>query len=105
MEQEVKEKIGAEKLREIAVKQRIDIAHPMELSYDDGYITYNVFVNGIEESDLNDTERRAVIQRVMRYYKNNPSKLRDLLQFFIKHEEYEICEKNFTQLGTFKIKI
>ena len=102
MEQEVK-KTGVEKLKEIAVSEPINIALPMDLVYKKAFVSGDIYINGIEEVDLTDTQKRAVIHRIMRFYKNNPYELRDLLRFFIKSQS-QWCESRGLR-KVFEVKI
>lgn len=82
----------------------------MNMIYSYGCTSNELSVNGIQEVDMTDGERKATIRRIMSWYENHPENLNGLLQYFIEAhaEDYDMskpCEQCGDVVTTFKLTI
>ena len=74
---------------------RISLFNPIELEYSYGCMANSLSLNGIEEIDLTDSERKHVIHKIFAWYRKHPEELNNLLQYFIEsnYTEYKYSDK------------
>ena len=83
----------------------------LNLVYSYGCTANELSINDINEIDLTDEERLIVIEKIFKWYKNNPQELNNLLQFFIEtqYDDYEStdepCQCCGDYISTFKMTI
>jgi hypothetical protein len=82
----------------------------MKLIYSYGCLANELSVNGIQEVDLTDKQRKEVINRIFQWYDNHPAALNNLLQYFIEThcDDYdctEPCECCGDMVTTYKMEI
>ena len=82
----------------------------MKLIYSYGCLANSLSVNGIQEIDLTDQQRKEVINRIFQWYKKHPEALNNLLQYFIEThcDDYdctEPCECCGDMVTTYKMEI
>lgn len=82
----------------------------MKLIYSYGCLANSLSVNGIQEIDLTDAQRKVVIHRIFAWYRKHPEALNNLLQYFIEThcDDYdctEPCECCGDMVTTYKMKI
>lgn len=75
-----------------------------------GYIADSLTVNGIQEVDLTDTQRKIVIHKVFMWYKKHPEVLNGLLKDFLElhsddYDYSEPCECCGDVVTTYKMEI
>lgn len=78
--------------------------------YSSGCINSELSVNGINEIDMTDKQRRIVMERIMSYYMEHLEQLNHLMIYFIEteHQDYESdgpCECCGDYTTTLKITI
>lgn len=67
----------------------IGLFKPMKMVYTFGCVANELSVNGINETDMTESQRKIIIHRLMMWYKKNPDKLNNLLQYFIESNAEE----------------
>ena len=84
-----------EKFMEFVEEPRISMFRPIKLEYSHGCMANSLSLNGIEEIDLTDNERKQVIHKIFSWYRKHPEELNNLLQYFIEsnYTEYERSDK------------
>lgn len=80
---------------EFVEEPRISMFRPIKLEYSYGCMANSLSLNGIEEIDLTDVERKQVIHKIFAWYRNHPEELNNLLQYFIEsnYTDYEHSDK------------
>ena len=66
----------------------------MNMIYSYGCTSNELSVNGIQEVNMTNGERKAIIHRIMNWYENHLENFNDLLQYFIEThaEDYDMSE-------------
>lgn len=84
-----------EKFMEFVEEPRISMFRPIKLEYSRGCMANSLSLNGIEEIDLTDDERKQVIHKIFAWYRKHPKELNNLLQYFIEsnYNDYQCSEK------------
>lgn len=98
------------KFKELVKDEPIGLTKPMELEYAYGCLANSLSVNGIQEVDLTDKQRKEVINRIFQWYDKHPDALNNLLQYFIEThcDDYdctEPCECCGDMVTTYKMEI
>lgn len=99
-----------DKFKEFVVDEPIGLLKPLELVYSYGCLVNELSVNGIQEIDLTDAQRKIVIHKIFMWYKKHPEALNGLLQYFIEThcDDYdctEPCECCGDMVTTYKMEI
>lgn len=103
-------KFNMEKFKEFVKDEPIGLTKPMSFEFTYGCIANSLTINGIEEADLTDAQRRNVIHRIFQWYRKHPEHLNPLLQYFVEthcddYEQSEPCEHCGDIITTFKLEI
>lgn len=99
-----------EKFMEHVVDEPIALFKPLNMIYSSGCMSNELSVNGISEIDMTNSQRKAIIHKIMMWYKKHPEELNDLLQYFIEThaDEYDmsdICEQCGDRVITYKMTL
>lgn len=83
---------------------------PLDMVYSSGCINSELSVNGINEIDMTDEQRRVVMERMMSYYMEHLESLNNLMVYFLEteYQDYDSfgpCECCGDYTTTFKITI
>lgn len=111
--EELKDNMGfnKEKFMEFVVEEPISMFNPMNMVYSYGCMSNELSVNGINEIDMTDSQRKNVIHKIFMWYRKHPEHLNNLLQYFIEahYDEYDCSDKPCECCGdvvtTFKLTI
>lgn len=103
-------KFNMEKFKQMVKDGPIGLTKPMSLEYSYGCLVNSLSVNGIQEIDLTDNQRKIVIHRIFSWYRKHPEHLNPLLQYFVEthcddYEQSEPCEQCGDCVTTFKMEI
>ena len=103
-------KFNMEKFKEFVKDEPIGLTKPMSFVFTYWCISNSLTINGIEEADLTDAQRRVVIHRIFQWYRKHPEHLNPLLQYFVEthcddYEQSEPCEQCGDIITTFKLEI
>lgn len=98
------------KFMEFVKEEPISLFKPMNMVLSEGCIANELSINDIQEINMTDTQRKVVIHKIMNWYKKNPGKLNNLLQYFIEancdyYDISEPCECCGDCVCTYKITI
>lgn len=103
-------KFNMDKFKEFVKDEPIGLMKPMSLEFSYGCLANSLSVNGIQEIDLTDAQRKVVIHRIFSWYRKHPEALNNLLQYFIEThcDDYdctEPCECCGDMVTTYKMEI
>lgn len=84
-----------EKFMEHVVDEPIGLFKPLNMVYSYGCMANELSVNGVNEIDMTDSQRKVIIHKMMMWYKKHPDELNNLLQYFIEThaDDYYIDDK------------
>lgn len=89
------EGFNKDKFMEHVINEPIGLFKPLDMVYSYGCMADELSVNNISEIDMDDSQRKVIIHRIMHWYKKHPEHLNNLLQYFIEahYDNYEVSNK------------
>jgi hypothetical protein len=89
------EGFNKDKFMEHVIDEPIGLFKPLDMVYSYGCMANELSVNNISEIDMDDSQRKIIIHRIMHWYKKHPIYLNNLLQYFIEthYDDYEVSDK------------
>lgn len=99
-----------EKFLEHVVDEPIGLFKPLDMVYSYGCMANELSVNGISEIDMDDSQRKSIIHKIMMWYKKHPAELNNLLQYFIEtyaddYDMSDVCEQCGDRVITYKLTL